>query len=124
MNNFLHEIGRKMLKGLFLQLLYERFPNEVPSSLGIIVQLWPEQTGGVAKELWVLHLSVHIEHVLLVGWGVVGNETEIAIVGRHYAVKVKITGSKCGVNIEEVSSFQSLVQGTDFRADKFIEFIG
>ena len=52
-----------------------------------------------------------------------GYETEITVVGCHYAVKIQFAGCKSRINIEEVASFQSLIQGTDFCADEFVQFI-
>lgn len=106
----------------------EQFCNDFvadsfPGGLRVVFQFRSEEVCGVAEKLRILHLLVHIEHVLLVGGGVAGYETEITVVGCHYAVKIQFAGCKSRINIEEVASFQSLIQGTDFCADEFVQFI-
>lgn len=95
----------------------------LPDGLRFEGEAGTEEAGGVAQEFWILHLLVHIQHEFLVGGGVAGHEAEIAVVGRHDTVKVQFAGDERCVNIEEVTAFEALIEGADFRPDQLVQLV-
>lgn len=52
-----------------------------------------------------------------------GHEAEVAVVGRHYAVKIQFAGDECGVNVEKVTAFEALIECADFRPDQLVQLV-
>ena len=65
----------------------------LPGGLRFEGEAGTEEACGVAEEFGIQHLLVHVQHKFLVGWGEAGYEAEVAVVGRHYTVKIQLPGS-------------------------------
>ena len=52
-----------------------------------------------------------------------GHEAEVAVVGRHYTVKIQFASDECGVNVEKVTAFETLIEGADFRPDQLVQLV-